>query len=53
MIKAVLSLIGLLVIVAVILLWLISLINWDGIIPENPYWSPDYEDEEDEEKPEG
>ena len=51
MIKAVLSLIGLLVIVAVIILWFISLINFDGIIPDNPYWDPDYE--EDEEKPEG
>jgi len=52
-IKAALALIGLLVIGAVIVLWLVSLISWDGIIPENPYWDPDYQDEEDEEKPEG
>ena len=51
MIKAALILIGLLAIGAVIVLWFVSLINWDGIIPENPYWDPEYE--EDEEKPEG
>lgn len=50
MIKAALILIGLLTIAAVIVLWFVSLINWDGIIPEHPYWDPEYD--EDEEGPE-
>lgn len=50
MIQRILIFFGLVAIVAVIVLWLISLINWDGIIPEHPYWDPEYE--EDEEKPE-
>ena len=49
-IKAALILIGLLTIAAVIVLWFVSLISWDGIIPEHPYWDPEYD--EDEERPE-
>jgi len=45
-IKAALILIGLLAIAAVIILWFVSLISWDGIIPEHPYWDPEYDEDE-------